>query len=497
MSHRLSMGLVLVGGLMLPGVSLAATLPEEKLGTYVVNTGPGLDTGCTFRSGGPLVIRLNIPKIVNESQLNTDGTLLKPSEMVSNGIVSALALISFPVFDVDDKASTSGFAPEIDRVYFNGKFYETLEGANNTWTDDSLQVPIEEVRFGQDNILQIDIDTGNVGRGEYWCMAVDWVAAEFEVAAPYVLAHGIAANANTWENDTAPGVLNALDKRGVLYNRFSLGANVDGVDKRCAAPGEDADEDGMCTVASNARELQANIQKWLDELKADRVHVIAHSKGGLDTQAMQVRAPKFKLLTLSTLSTPHLGSVAADLSIIQKEKYDDIVAKGQDPNGYAKTYIDTWTFGQGPQLPGLADLTTYEATAAKSKGQRGNVGRTFTFGADADANGDNKLSAAEASPLFPAAAAYAASRAWQVLRDFSSATFTTATVPGRLWGTRTVLTYTATLAPTPQANDIVVTLSSANPSYGTHVRNVKANHGTVKSGTNVDLILDRTIPIKD
>lgn len=488
MNRHLAIPLVLACGLTLASVASAQTTspfkpPKEELGTYVVDSGPGLDTGCTFRSGGPLMIRLNIPKVVNENMLNTDGTLLKSAaaEMVRSGILSAQATLSFPVYDIDDKASTSGFAPEIDRVSFNGKFKKTLEGANNTWTDDAIVVPIEEIRFGQDNILQIDIDTGNVGGGEYWCMAVDWLSAEFEVAAPYVLAHGISANSDTWEDDSAPGVLNALDKRGVLYNRFSLGTA----------------DDGNGSVASNARELLADIQDWLVSIRADRVHVIAHSKGGLDTQAMQALAPEFKLLTLSTLSTPHLGSVAADLSIIQKEKYDDLVAAGDDPNGYAKTYIDTWTFGQGPQLPGLRDLTTYAATTAISTGQRGNIRRTFTFGADADANSDNQLSTAEASPLFPSAAAYAAKRAWQVLRDFSSATFTTTTVPGRFWGTRTVLTYTAALAPTQQANDIVVTLRSANPVYGVGVGNVKANHSTVKSGSNVDLILDRTISIKD
>jgi hypothetical protein len=188
--------------------------------------------------------------------------------------------------------------------------------------------------------------------------------------------------------------------------------------------------------------------------------------------------------------------VAADLSIIKKRSADDKINSGSDPNGHVAKYLGTWTFGQGPQLPGLSDLTTYAATSAIASGLRGNLSPIYTIGANADQNADNDLSAAEASPLFPSVVAYAAKRAWLVLRDFSSAEMTMKTVPGKLWGSRTVLTYNAVAAPTPQMNDIVVTQSSANPVYGTSLGNVAANHGTVKSGSNVRVILDKTIPLR-
>lgn len=453
--------------------------PKEKLGTYVINSGAGLDTGCTYRGGGPLIIRLTVPKVVNDNQLNADGTLKNAAQLVSNKVLSAQATVRFPVYDIDDKAATNGFSPEVDRVTFNGRFKKSLAGFNNTWTDDSIVVPIQELKFGQPNELRIDIDTAN-SDAEYWCMAVDWVAIEFEVAAPYVLAHGITADASTWEGSSAVGVLAELDQRGVLYTRFSLGTG----------------QSGNGSAAANARELLTNIENWLKPLKADRVHVIAHSKGGLDTQYMQALAPSFKISSLSTLSTPHLGSVAADLSIIQKTDADDKFNSGADPGGHIAAYLGTWTFGQGPQLPGLRDLTTYRATSAIAAGLRGNISPTFSIGANADADGSGTLSNAEASPLFPAVAAYGARRAWQVLRDYNSATFTLTTVPGTFWGTRTVLTYTVAAAPAAQANDIVVTTTSANPSYTTGLGNVLGNHSTVKSRANVATILTRTIPIK-
>jgi pimeloyl-ACP methyl ester carboxylesterase len=461
------------------------TPPEEKLGLYVQNSGGGLDTGCTFRSGGPLIIRFPIPATMHHDQVRADGTLANAGLLVGNGVIGAQAVLRMPVFDIDSSGGGQGVAPEVDAVTFNGVFKKTLTGINNTWTDDSIVLPIGELRFqstnspGVMNELRIDIDTANVGNGEFWCMAVDWVSVTFDAAAPYVLTHGIDAQATTWDQGTAPGVLTTLQQRGVLFERFSLVANGGS--------------------AGNAQMLQPLIENFLEPLKADVVHIIAHSKGGLDTQEMQALGPPFRILSLSTLSTPHRGSVAADLSIVQKTDADDKINTGRDPNGFASDYVDTWTFGQGPQRPGLDDLTTYRATAAIASGLRGNIARTFTFGANADLNGNNELEDGEAAGLFPATAltGYAARRAWRVLRDFSAAPILSITQrPGRLWGTRTVLTYQTIQAPTPQANDIVVTLASANPGYGTPVANVAANHGTVKSGANVSQILDRTIPLR-
>jgi hypothetical protein len=111
-------------------------------------------------------------------------------------------------------------------------------------------------------------------------------------------------------------------------------------------------------------------------------------------------------------------------------------------------------------------------------------------------NGDNELTSNESAGLFPTLAHYAARRAWWVLRDFGSAQMTLTTVPGKLWGTRTVLTYTLIGALSPQANDIVVTETSANPGYGTPLGNSHGNHSTVKTAANVNAILDTTIPLK-
>jgi len=450
--------------------------PDEKLGRYVVNSGPGLDTGCTFRSGGPLIINIKIPATMNPKELNPDGTLKEPDKLTRSGVIGYEAKIDFPVYDIDSGATTNGYAPEVDYVSFNGKrLPRTLSGINDTWTNDSVTVPISEIKFNADNELRIDIDQGNLGGYEYWCMAVDWVSVEFEAAAPYVLMHGIDADASTWDDGKSPRVIQALDEAGVLWTRFSTGKNE--------------------LSNTNARDLEKQINAFLQPLKGDKVHIIAHSKGGLDAQALAASAPPFKILSLVTLSTPHYGSVAADLSIIQKENAKDKVNSGEDPNGFASNYIGMWTFGQGPQLPGLRDLTTYAASSAIISGLRGTIKPTYSFGANADINGNNKIDMAEAASLFKYDS-YHAERVWRVLRDFTSAPIvSTSTKPGLLWGTKTVLTY-QTNPGGPYDNDIVVTTNSANPSYATSIGDVFANHATMKNGDLIIIILPLTLPLK-
>lgn len=467
------------------GTSSPFNPPTEDLGIYVINDGSYLDTGCTYRSGGPLRIKLKVPSVVNDNEVGSDGKLINPQKLINSGLISNSVVIRFPVYDIDSSAYTGGsFAPEIDKVYFNGIYKKDLSGINGTWTDDSLIVPISDLKFistnspSAENELRIDIDSGNIGRGEYWCMAVDWVSAEFSAALPYVLVHGISAQADSWDNGSAPGFLSALDSKGVLYERVSLNANG--------------------STVQNAGLLRTLITNFLNRTKSKKVHIIAHSKGGLDTQQMAALGTDFKVRSLSTLSTPHLGSVAADLSIVQKTEADNKVNTGADPNGFAKQYVETWTFGQGPQLPGLNDLTTSAASTALNLGSRGNISPTYTTGANADLNNNNSLEVNESNGLFPGAVHYAAERAWRVLRDFSAVTNVSVNTQKGFFGTKTTLSYETVPTQGPLANDIVVTINSANPTYGQlfGTGNLMANHSTVKNATNANSILNTTIPLR-
>ena len=457
--------------------------PKEDLGIYAINGGAGLDTACTYRSAGPLIVKLKVPATMNELELNGDGTLKNPAKLVAAKIIGANARVRFPVYDIDSSAQVQGAQPEIDIVSFNNRQIKTLQGVTNQWTDDTLTIPIGQVRFdsprsrGVLNELKIDVDQGNIGAGEFWCMNMDWISIEFDAAPPIVLFHGINSDASTWDNADAPGVLDALNNAGVLWDRYSTGSNG--------------------RSFSNAKDLRGKVVAFLNPLKSTKVNVIAHSKGGLDAQMMQWLYKIPRVVSLTTFSTPHLGTAAGDLAIIAKDSVDDKVNLGWDPDGWVASYVDTWTFGQGPQLPGLRDLTTYEATAAIGAGRRGNISPTFTIGTDADGNKNLALEVAESAGVFPAIAHYAAVRSWVVTAIVASAPIVRyRTVPGTFYGVRTVLDYRTTIVGY-RPNDIVVTIQSAHPPYATQYGNGSGfNHSTIKQGSLIPGILAKILPLR-
>lgn len=75
-----------------------------------------------------------------------------------------------------------------------------------------------------------------------------------------------------------------------------------------------AKTDGFGTIENNAEQLKRHIQKILELEKAEKVNIIAHSKGGLDSVYMiEHLGAKDLVASLTTLCTPHKGSPIASL----------------------------------------------------------------------------------------------------------------------------------------------------------------------------------------
>lgn len=73
-----------------------------------------------------------------------------------------------------------------------------------------------------------------------------------------------------------------------------------------------ADIDGLGVIETNAEQLKAYISKVCESLGADKVNIIAHSKGGLDSKYMITHlGMEEKVASLTTLCTPHKGSIIA------------------------------------------------------------------------------------------------------------------------------------------------------------------------------------------
>jgi hypothetical protein len=137
----------------------------------------------------------------------------------------------------------------------------------------------------------------------------------FGSMAPIFLVHGTNADPSTW-NDPNGGSLAPSPNRsfndyfstfsGICFNDIALTPNGG--------------------INENGKDLKDRIKERLTSVGAKACHIIAHSKGGLDSRAMIYDHYKscqneslylpgnFEVLSLYTLDTPHRGTVLSDIA---------------------------------------------------------------------------------------------------------------------------------------------------------------------------------------
>lgn len=258
--------------------------------TFVIDCATKLDTGCTFRSGGPLVFTIKVGRYVGNLQ-----------KLKQSGLISSTATIQMPAFDVDF-AGASGVNPERDRVFFNGRQVPTefLIGADNTWIMNQFVVPIEWVNFPQsdpgpggtvtpaDNVIRIDIDTANTN--EVWCTSIDWASLTFDVARPLVMVHGILSSGSAWDQSDF-SVVQKLTELGLpSSNRLNMGP--------------------LDSIQNNAGKISGEVTNAMQRWGVDKVNLLCHSKGGLDSRHFAESIDMVERVI--QLGTPNAGSPLAN-----------------------------------------------------------------------------------------------------------------------------------------------------------------------------------------
>ncbi len=354
------------------------TPPDADDITFVVDRDSGLDTPCTFRAGGPLRFTIGVTRYVGE--LNADGTLKDAARLVNNGVVSATAKLALPGFDVDYDAVVPPYQPERDRLLFNGHPVDFLRGLNGEWVLNSFVIPIEQVRLpargagGKPpeparNEIEIQIDTAN--SEQLWCTAVDWAALSLKALSPLVLVHGNNSDGGFFERR---GFLDTLRRQGIPFDN-SISMTTD-------------------SVAAHAELLDRLLPPIVASFGVDSVHLVAHSKGGLDLRDylatyQPAHDGQFKVLSLSTLGSPHNGSVLADL----KQAYD-AAALVTSHIAFSGFPFFTETVAKATTAdPGLPNLTTgFASTFNAANLPKLDAGIAFnTVAGDADTNGNGEI----------------------------------------------------------------------------------------------------------
>ena len=115
-------------------------------------------------------------------------------------------------------------------------------------------------------------------------------------------------------------------------------------------------QDGAGTVEDNAYGLKQRIEKILADTGAEKLNVIAHSKGGLDMRyAISNLGMSRYVASLTTINTPHNGS----------KTIDKILSMPQFPLRFASGCADVWLRVIGDKKPNtyksLCSLATESA----------------------------------------------------------------------------------------------------------------------------------------
>lgn len=476
-----------------PNPSLIAPLKPNDT-RFVENSGNGLDTGCTFRPDGPLVISLPVTRVVGA---NGDGSPISLQDMKDSGVLSKKAKLRLPAFDVDLEGAP-GVPPEHDIILFNGVEIGSLSGSNETWKMNEFEIPIELVHFATmnvgaaptpgDNTITILIDQGS-GTDVNWCTSIDWVELTFQTISPVILVHG---NGRSGQFFVDTGFAGYLEFRGIPY------------DKSISLPRQD--------IFANAFEIQKQLPDIVKSFGVDSIHLVAHSKGGLDSrgylQIFQFISPdkNFKVLSLNTLASPHDGTLLTDLQEQRADAASKVGKLGKIEYEGFPDYIRQ-LLAIVPFDNGLKSLTTGKVAAFNSFNIPTLPPRLFitTVGGDADVNlngqidrnpdeykgirdFESKLQALDSNFVTRELGRHIVDSMYQILRNTSSITMECCRT--NLVGRRIAKIRATPSSEGPIQNDTLVTMPSANGHQSIFSISVHAREYSGSSGRNHANIAD-------
>jgi len=128
------------------------------------------------------------------------------------------------------------------------------------------------------------------------CVVIGWVSLQIKATSPIVLVPGMLTGPSFWTLDPI-----TIDDH-LRAERFVV---VDTIDHQAES------------ITDTASNLMKEVEKAALRNGVDSVHLVAHSKGGLDSIRMLAKEIKssdpFDILSLTTLDSPLRGSVLADM----------------------------------------------------------------------------------------------------------------------------------------------------------------------------------------
>ena len=272
--------------------------------------------------GGKLTFNIYIDRYYsNQMQFDGDGFLTNYQELVNKKILPQATKLTLEVWDVDHDSTYDGDEdgipdPEVDYVYVNGELVvdsygqpKKLTSGNETWSTWTAEIPIEWLKFPQSkgsttqtpapvaNEIAIDIDTTTPG---YWAVECDWGSLKIETPVrPVLLVHGfqltgaLGDGRNSWTSwyDHSTG-------EGWLTNEW--------------IPADAVRVGGWASYEDNAATMASHIAGFKNEYGVDKIYIVGHSKGGLDSRAYLAGHEDVPLLV--QIASPNSGAFLADVA---------------------------------------------------------------------------------------------------------------------------------------------------------------------------------------
>jgi hypothetical protein len=469
------------------------TVVAEPSDTFVVNDTDSatIDT-VLFSKDGSIYIDVPIRRYVGKT--SASGYLLNANSLIANGIVSEKVTILMPAYDIDDQPYLDQFdcdgdniadenlTHEVDEVFLNDKKIGILKGESLAWNLNTFDVDISKIKFpsapGETAINQfrIDVDVANqdvvlssgaIGCGNGWSTSIDWIGILYQAASPVILVHGINSKGSAFADFQA-----GLD---ISYVVSDASIELQDLPTPEPIPAGCPDIPYNNSIDWNVRLLQQKIPQIAQLYGTDSIHLITHSKGGLDSRGylssiadsppeiplgtmggVPVKS-ELKVLSLVTLNTPHQGSVLSEYGV-EARQLSELQA----------TLAGLTTFYAAKKQEGAyyCDLTPARASEFIASTKLPGGIQTASVATDADINGDQQITdplvgddESAGYPPIPIASNYAADTLYQLTGSVAHVTVSVSV------DDKVTITTIPTYAFKP--NDTIVTQSSASlyPTY--------------------------------
>lgn len=301
-----------------------AHLPENALQTT------------TFRSGGPIRLILPVRRVIGE--VNADHTLKDVQQLIDNRVVFNKTDLFLWSYDVDYAAG------ERDRILFNGVDIGPshtpvyLNGQDKGWSENRFEIPVELVRFGKRvpggdpepglNEIEIFVDETNNSGQDKWATSIGSASLQVDGLYPVVMVHGNNSCGNFFAGDYRTNCQGNAPTQVMADSEWFIKPFKDQkipFDNSITMPTDSVDNHANWLLNGSPAKAVRSIKSIADEWGVKHIHVIAHSKGGIDMRKLLTVIPsgeapgELAVLTFTTLSSPHAGSVGADYAVDAKK----------------------------------------------------------------------------------------------------------------------------------------------------------------------------------